>query len=174
MHGNALELGWLLTAQAIGGIAGSLIIVQLSKVIHPTRLIPLSAMIFGPLILVIANIPVLPVVLPTITICGVAVIGFFVSMITLLQSNVADEYRGRIFGALNTVQAIAMLFGMILASGLGDRIGIIPMLELDACFNILAGIRAFFMIRKGNNPAPEPKLEVIAQNDLLEPDTITL
>jgi MFS family permease len=159
MHGNALELGWLMTAQAIGGIAGSLIIVQLSKVIHPTKLIPLSALIFGPLIIVIANFPVLPVVLPLATIIGVAVIGFFVSMITLLQSNVADEYRGRIFGALNTVQAITMLFGMILASGLGDRIGIVPMLEVDAAFNILAGILAFFMIRKSNVRAPEPEFQ---------------
>jgi MFS family permease len=174
MHGNALMLGWLMTAQAIGGIAGSLIIVQLSKVIHPTKLIPLSALIFGPLIIVIANFPVLPVVLPLATIIGVAVIGFFVSMITLLQGNVADEYRGRIFGALNTVQAITMLFGMILASGLGDRIGIVPMLEVDAAFNILAGILAFFLIRKSNKPAPEPDIEAIEQKDLLELDKVAL
>jgi MFS family permease len=174
MHGNALVLGWLMTAQAIGGIAGSLIIVQLSKVIHPTKLIPLSALIFGPLIIVIANFPVLPVVLPLATIIGVAVIGFFVSMITLLQGNVADEYRGRIFGALNTVQAITMLFGMILASGLGDRIGIVPMLEVDAAFNILAGILAFFLIRKSNKPAPEPEIEAIEHKDLLKPDKVAL
>lgn len=174
MHGNALVLGWLMTAQAIGGIAGSVIIVQLSKVIHPTRLIPLSAMIFGPLILVIANFPVLPVVLPVITLCGAAVIGFFVSMITLLQSNVSDKYRGRIFGTLNTVQAIAMLFGMILASGLGDRVGITQMVELDACFNILAGMLAFFMIRNTNKAAPKPEIEVLAQNEQLEPHTVTL
>lgn len=172
MHGNALVLGWLMTAQAIGGIAGSLIIVQLSKVIHPTRLIPLSALIFGPLIFVIVNIPVLPVVLPLITIIGVAAIGFFVSLITLLQSNVADEYRGRVFGALNTVQAVAMFFGMILASGLADRIGIIPMLEVDAAFNILAGILAFFMIRKGAIPAPVPEVELAKQHEILEADTV--
>jgi MFS family permease len=172
MHGNALILGWLMTAQAIGGIAGSLIIVQLSKVIHPARLIPLSALIFGPLIILIANIPVFLVVLPLITICGVAVIGFFVSLITLLQSNVADEYRGRIFGALNTVQAISMLFGMILASGLGDRIGIISMLEVDAAFNILAGILAFFMIRKSAIPAPLSESELAEQHEILEADAV--
>jgi MFS family permease len=174
IHGNALVLGWLMTAQAIGGIAGSLIIVQLSKVLHPRRLIPISALILGSLILVIANTPVLSVVLPVIALCGVAIIGFFVSMITLLQSNVIDEYRGRIFGALNTVQAIAMLLGMILASGLGDRIGIIPMIEFDAGFNILAGILAFFMIRNTNKAAPESEIEVVAQNDLLEPGTVVL
>jgi MFS family permease len=171
MHGNALVLGWLMTAQAIGGIAGSLIVVQLSKGIHPTKLIPLSALIFGPLIIVIVNIPVLPVVLPLITIIGVAVIGFFVSLVTLLQSNVADEYRGRIFGALNTVQAMALLFGMILASGLGDRIGVIRMLEVDAAFNILAGILAVFLIRKSAIPAPISEVEPEELNVVQEADT---
>jgi hypothetical protein len=95
-------------------------------------------------------------------------------MITLIQSNVSDEYRGRIFGTLNTVQAIAMLFGMMLASGLGDRIGITQMVELDACFNILAGILAFFMIRKGNTSVPEAEIEVDAHNEQLEPDTVVL
>lgn len=172
MHGNALVLGWLMTAQAIGGIAGSLLIVQLSKVIHPTRLIPLSALIFGPLIIVIVNIPDLAVVLPLITIIGVAAIGFFVSLITLLQSNVVDEYRGRVFGALNTVQAITMLFGMILASGLADRIGIIPMLEVDAAFNILAGMLAFFLIRKGAVAAPVTRVEPGELHEILEADTV--
>ncbi len=173
MHGNALVLGWLMTAQAIGGIAGSVIVVKVSKVIHPTRLIPLSALILGPLIIVIANIAVLPIVLPIITLCGIAVIGFFVSMLTLLQSNVADAYRGRIFGALNTLQAITMLFGMILASGLGDRLGIIPLLEMDAGFNILAGILAFIMIRKGTVPAPKSEIELTAEHNLLEVDKAT-
>ena len=172
MHGNALVLGWLMTAQAIGGIAGSLIIVQLSKVIHPTKLIPLSALIFGPLIIVIVNIPDLAVVLPLITIIGVAAIGFFVSLITLLQSNVADEFRGRVFGALNTVQAITMLFGMILASGLADRIGIILMLEVDAAFNILAGMLAFFLIRKGTVTAPASRVEPGELHEILEADTV--
>ena len=96
-------------------------------------------------------------------------------MITLLQSNVSDENRGNgTSGVLNIVQAIVMVFGMILASGLGDRIGIIPMLELDACFNILAGILAFFLIRMGNRTQPEPEIKIIAQSELLEPDTVAL
>jgi predicted MFS family arabinose efflux permease len=174
MHGNALMLGWLMTAQAIGGIAGSLIIVQLSKIIHPTRLIPVSALILGTLLFIVANFPLFKVVVPVIAIAGIAVIGFFVSMITLLQSNVSDQYRGRIFGALNTVQATAMLFGMILASGLGDRIGIIPTIELDACFNILAGILAFFMIRERNISASEEEADAPVQDSALEPDTVPL
>lgn len=171
MHGSALVLGWLLTAQAIGGITGSLLVVQASKVIRPTRLISICALIFGLLIIVIVNIPVLSVVLPLITIIGIFAIGFFISLLTLLQSNVADEYRGRIFGALNAVQAIAMLFGMILASGLGDRLGVVPMLEVDAAFNILAGVLAFILIRKVAKPVPSPEIELATEHAILEADT---
>jgi len=171
MHGNAMVLGWLMTAQAIGGITGSLLVVQVSKVIRPTHLVSLSALLFGSLIIVIVNFPVLSVVLPLITIIGIFAIGFFVSLLTLLQTNVADEYRGRIFGALNTVQAIAMLIGMIFASGLGDRLGVIQMLEVDAAFNILAGVLAFIMIRKVTKFAPSPKIEHAAHHDILEANT---
>src|SRR5260370_19653558 len=64
MHGSALVLGWLMTAQAIGGNIGSMFVVHASKVIHPTRLIPLNALIFLPLVLVILNISVFPFVFP--------------------------------------------------------------------------------------------------------------
>jgi MFS family permease len=68
-------------------------------------------------------------------------------MLTLLQTRVANEYQGRIFGALSAIQAIALLIGMSMAGGLGDRIGIVPMLLIDASFNILASLLAFALIR---------------------------
>lgn len=172
LHGTALVLGWLMTAQAIGGILGSLLIVRLSKYISPKHLITLCGITFGGLIALIANVPVLAIVLPFITIIGIAVIGFFVSLLTLLQSNVADEFRGRIFGTFNTVQAFTMLIGMGLASGLGDRFGVIPMLEVDAAFNILAGILAFALIRTSRKSAlahAAPDMDSVeAREDVLE------
>ncbi|HET8843307.1 MAG TPA: MFS transporter, partial [Ktedonobacteraceae bacterium] len=147
LHGTAIVFGWLMSAQAIGGIAGSLLITQLSKLISPRLLIPLCGLTFGSLLVVIAVVPVLAIILPLIAVIGMTAIGFFVSQITLLQSNVSNEYQGRIFGAFNTLQAISMLFGMILASGLGDKIGIVPMIVIDAACNILAALLAFVLIR---------------------------
>src|SRR5579885_3599430 len=138
LHGTAVVLGWLMSAQAIGGIAGSLLVVRLSKWLAPALLIPLCGLIFGGF---------LAVVLPLITIIGASVIGFFVSQITLLQSSVANEYQGRVFGAFGALQAIAMLVGMVLASGLGDRLGIVPMVLVDAACNLLAALLAFVLIR---------------------------
>ncbi len=121
--------------------------VRLSKWLAPALLIPLCGLIFGGLLAVVALVPVLAVVLPLITIIGASVIGFFVSQITLLQSSVANEYQGRVFGAFGALQAIAMLVGMVLASGLGDRLGIVPMVLVDAACNLLAALLAFVLIR---------------------------
>jgi hypothetical protein len=63
-----------------------------------------------------------------------------------------------------------MLFGMILATGLGDHLGVITMLEVDAAFNILAGVLAFVMIRKVEKPTPD--VELAARESILEADTV--
>jgi len=156
LHGTPLELGWLMSAQAIGGILGSLAIPRLSKIIPPGRLMGVCGLTFSIVIVVLAMIPVLPVILPLIIFGGAGAVGFFIPMLTLLQTNVANEYQGRIFGALSAIQAIAMLIGMGMASGLGDRIGIVPMLLIDAGFNILAALLAFVLIRVSLQSAQTP------------------
>jgi MFS family permease len=147
LHSTPLVLGWLMSAQAIGGILGSLAIPRLSKIFPPGRLMGVCGLAFSIVIVVLAMFPVLPVILPLITIAGAGAVGFFIPMLTLLQTNVANEYQGRIFGALSAIQAIAMLIGMAMASVLGDRIGIVPMMLIDAGFNILAALLAFILIR---------------------------
>lgn len=147
MHGNAEVLGWILTAQAVGGIAGSFLLSSVSKKIAPRLLVAGSGIALGIILFIMINFPALGLVLALLALAGLPVIGFYINLYTLLQLNVADKYRGRIFGAYTTMQALMMLLGMALASGLGDRIGIIPMMDVDAVCNILAGIIAFVLMR---------------------------
>jgi MFS family permease len=153
LHGTPLILGWLMSAQAIGGILGSLAIPRLSKNISPGRLMGLCGLTFGSLIVVLGTVPVIAVLMPVILIAGFGAVGFFIPMLTLLQTTVANEYQGRIFGAFGAVQAIAMLIGMGLASGLGDRIGIVPLLFIDASVNVVAALLAFVLVRVSIQPA---------------------
>jgi hypothetical protein len=46
------------------------------------------------------------------------------------------------------------------------------MLEVDAAFNILTGILAFFMIRKGAIPARVSEVEIAEQDAILEADAV--
>jgi|SRR5579872_1332952 len=169
LHGTPLELGWLMSAQAIGGILGSLAIPRLSKHIRPGRLMGMCGLVFSSVIVVLAVFPTLYVILPLIAFAGAGAVGFFIPMLTLLQSHVANEYQGRIFGALSAIQAVAMLFGMSMASGLGDRIGIVPMLLMDASFNFLAALLAFVLIQVARPVAESatentPVLEGVLEN----------
>jgi MFS family permease len=169
MHGNAEVLGWVLTSQAIGGIAGSFLLSSASKKIPPRLLVAASGCALGILLFFIINFPALGIVLTLLAIAGLPVIGFYINLYTLLQVAVEDRYRGRIFGAYMTVQALMMLLGMALASGLADHVGIIPMMDADAAVNILAGLIAFVMMRGATLPKPTETAssEVVAQESAL-------
>lgn len=156
LHSAPLVLGSLLSAQAVGGILGSLAIPRLGKKITPGHLMGFCGLVFSSVIAVMALIPVVPVILPLIAIAGAGAVGFFIPMITLLQTTVANEFQGRIFGALGAIQAIALLVGMGAASGFSDRIGIVPMLLVDAGFSILASLLTFALVRVPIQPVRSP------------------
>jgi MFS family permease len=166
LHGTALALGWLMSCQAVGGIIGSLLVVKASKRLPITLLIPLCGLIFGSVLVIMALIPNLAVILPLIALGGLTAIGFFVSQTTLLQSHVRNAYQGRIFGALNAVQGIVLLLGMGLASGLGDRLGLVTMVLIDAACNIIAALLALWLIRAA--------LRSRSVSDVTLPDTLAL
>lgn len=158
LHGGAQEFGWLVTAQGIGGLLGGLIIGQVGRRVAPARLIRLSAWAMGAIMLVIVNVPVLSLVLVLVALIGFPVMGFFITAPTLLQSGVNDQYRGRIFGAFSTTNALMMLGGLGLASLLGDRLGVVSTLNIVAVLYFLAGIVALALLGRTSNthgvPAP--------------------
>ena len=61
-------------------------------------------------------------------------------MNTLLQSAVADEYRGRVFGTYGMTGALLALIGATLAGTLGDRIGAVTLLNIQGGVYVAAGL----------------------------------
>ncbi|MDP8922090.1 MAG: hypothetical protein M3O34_04340 [Chloroflexota bacterium] len=51
---------------------------------------------------------------------------------TLVQRSTADEYRGRVIGALLATAALSTLVGTTAGGLLGDRVGIVTMPNVDA------------------------------------------
>jgi MFS family permease len=84
---------------------------------------------------------------------GIANIGFFVQLTTLLQTQTPDAYRGRIFGAYSMVWALFLLLGTGLTGALGDRLGIIVLLNVEAILFFPAGALAFVFFRNAAAPA---------------------
>src|ERR1700722_2954822 len=85
LHGDARAYGTILALQAVGGIAGGILIAAYGHRL-PARTPP------------------------------------------ALQVQAGDGHRGRVFGAFATVQAVAILLGIVAGGGLGSAIGIIPVL----------------------------------------------
>ncbi len=155
LQGGALERGWLASAQAIGGLIGGLLIGRAARLVRPAQLVGVSGIMLGLLMLAYVNVNTLPIdqslFLPAALLIkllqGVPIMGLFVSIDTLLQQNVADRYRGRIFGAYGATAGLAILIGQALASMFGDRIGIIPVLDIMGLAYLLAGLLALLLLR---------------------------
>ncbi|HEY3231775.1 MAG TPA: MFS transporter [Roseiflexaceae bacterium] len=150
LGGGALEIGWLMSAQAVGGLIGGVIVGFASKQLSPARLIGLSAIVFGLIDLAIFNypafIPGIALGLILFVVVGVPGVGFMSGVNTLLQTAVVDQYRGRVFGALGTTQALLMLIGTLAAGMLGDRLGVVTMLNIQGGGYVLAGCAALILL----------------------------
>jgi len=122
-----------------------------SRLFTPARLIGLSGILFGAIDLAIFNYPAfIPGILLGLilfVVVGIPGIGFMTGVNTLLQTSVADQYRGRIFGALGTTQGLLMLIGTASAGALGDQIGVVTVLNIQGCGYILAGLIGLTLLR---------------------------
>ncbi len=146
LHGGPLEYGWIQVAVALGGLGGALLLPRIQPRVSPRLLIGVSGCLVGLLLLTTFHFPVLWVIMVLQLAVGSASVGFYVASETLLQTSSTFQYLGRIFGAYNTTNAIAILGGQLLASALADQIGLVAMLDLAACFTIASGIAAWLAL----------------------------
>ena len=149
LHAGALEFGWIMTAQAVGGVLGSAVIGRIGRVVPPSRMIGLIAL-NGSLLIILFNLPSLPLALAIFVAAGVAVVGYSTSFFMLLQTSVDNRYRGRIFGAFGTTNALLLLLGQGLAGALGDSIGVIPAINGKGILDILAGVTGLILLQRAS------------------------
>lgn len=150
LDGGALELGWLMSSQAVGGLIGGVIVGSVAARLSPSRLLGLSAVLFGLIDLAIFVYPTfiegIAVGLILFILVGVPATGVAASLQTLLQSSTEDHYRGSIFGALGTTQGLLILTGTLLGGALGDALGIVPILVVQGGAYVVAGIIVLMLL----------------------------
>ncbi len=94
------------------------------------------------------NFPSLSLALALTALVGLPAMGYMVSAQTLLQATVADRYRGRVFRAYGTTNALLVLVGMGLAGALGDALGVVPVLDLAGGLLLLAGVVGLVLLKQ--------------------------
>jgi predicted MFS family arabinose efflux permease len=154
---GSTKFGISLTVRGLAGIIGGLIIGALGNRFKPSHLISfgligtgagLAAMVFWPNFIISLIVLIL---------LSVPIMSWLLSCRTWIQSHSPDEYRGRVFGGLETFNALLMLVGMGFASGVGDTIGISTTLYISAGIYIISGILAIILLQRIKQPAQIPK-----------------
>lgn len=133
IHGGALQLGWLMSAQAVGGLLGGVVVGWLAARITPPVLVGVGSAIFALLDIALFSYPVfyhaLWPGLGLIALVGLPAAAVGAGMMAWMQDATPDETRGRVFGAVGTGTAAMMLAGTAIAGLSGNQIG--PVLSLN-------------------------------------------
>ena len=143
-----------MSGQAGGGLIGGLLVGAVGRHLPLSRLIGWCAIGFGLGDLAIFNAPAVwpafAVPLGLIVLVGIVGVGYLTGINTLLQTRVADAYRGRVFGAYGTTGALLGLMGTVLAGALGDRLGVVPVLNVQGAGYVLSGVLALVLLAGAN------------------------
>jgi MFS family permease len=158
LRGDGADVGLLRGVQAIGGIAGGLLVVGLSSRLAPGRLVGASLLVFGGVSLAMWNGPQLttatPLYVGLFVAAGVPAVAMLTGLTALVQTETPDAYLGRVFatyfGTYNGLQAL----GMLLAGLLGDALGVVAVLNGQAGLYLFAGAVALLALgRRPRAPA---------------------
>lgn len=144
---GAQEFGWILTARGVGGVLGGLIVARVGPRVQPKNLMAYGLVGTGALLIIMLQAPILPVVLVTAVLVGLPVMSWMIAGQTWLQVHAEDQYRGRVFGALETYSALMGLFGIGFASLSGESVGVLYSLYISSLLFISAGLLAFFLLQ---------------------------
>ncbi len=161
VDGGSTGYGLLLATQAIGGLAGAVVIGRMGSRIDPLRLVILSALAFGVIDLGLFTYPAIyPYIGPALVVMvvvGVPGAGMMAGINTLEQQLASDSHRGRVIGALGAIGAFGSLIGAIGAGILGETVPIVPLLIVQGSGYVIGGLVVAWMTAARRSAAmPEP------------------
>ncbi len=170
LHGSGQDFGIIVSAQAIGGIAGGLVAASIGNRVRASWLFGWGAVAFGAIDLVMFLYPLAWVAIWPAVVCMV-VVGLpgallLAGAMTLIQREVADSHRGRVFGALGAVEGAAIVAGTIAAGLLGQIAGIIGVLAAQGAGYVIAGLAVIIALRGQAVAGDRPEADRTAPSPL--------
>jgi len=149
--GGTLEYGWIVSAQAVGGIVAGAVVAWLANRFEPVSMLGVGCLLLGIGDLITINYPaVYPHIWPALVlmaIVGLPAVAIRTGYLTLLQTAAGDEFVGRVSGLMGTVAAAFSLIGMVLAGTLADRLGVVAVLQVQPAVYLLAGALVLLALR---------------------------
>lgn len=151
LHSDAAGYGALLSTQAIGGLAGAVIIGRFGTRMNPLALVIGGAITFGLIDLVLFTYPIVyPFLAPALVgmvIVGVPGAAMGAGSTTLQQSQAEDRHRGRVVGAIGALAGLGSLVGALLAGVLGEVLPVVLLLVVQGSGYVIGGVLVALMVR---------------------------
>lgn len=159
LHAGAPGFGLLLTALGMGLAVGVVGVTAVQKRMSHSQIFPVAVIGAGACMLAAASMSSLAITMLFIGGMGVCAGAVYVLGFTILQENVGDELRGRIFATLYTLSRLCLLLSLTVApllasaiDGVTSRVpGVRVTLWMGAAIILLAGALAARTLK------PEPQ-----------------
>jgi len=151
LHSDAAGYGWLLSTQAMGGLAGAIVIGRMGARANALWLLIAGSLAFGLIDLVLFTYPVVfPFIGPALVgmvIVGVPGAAMMAGIATLQQTLAADSHRGRVVGAMAAIGSAGSLIGAVSAGFLGEALPIVGLLVVQGSGYVLGGLTVWWLTR---------------------------
>jgi MFS family permease len=161
LGGDGAQVGLLRGVQAIGGLAGGVLVVGLARRLEPGRLLGASLLVFALVDLAIWNGPLVTTVgwlyLGLFVAAGIPGVGVMTGLTSLVQERAGEAYLGRVFAAYYGSFNGLMALGMLAAGLLGDAVGVVAVLNGQAVLYLAAGVVALVTIGRRAQPEGYPR-----------------
>lgn len=156
LGGGAQVIGWILSAQALGGLVGAGWAARNADRHDPVTVLGAAALCVAPVLaLAFTYGLVWEATWPAVVLTGIAGIPLAViggAQVHALQLLSPEQGRARVFAAAVGVFGLAQLVGLLLAGAGGELVG--PLLiTVDAVAYLLAGVGAL-MLARSSRPGP--------------------
>jgi predicted MFS family arabinose efflux permease len=168
LKGTPAQVGWIASAQAIGGLTAGLIVARMGHRLSQRWLFGGGSAVLGltdtaafnSRLLAGPGTPAVGVAMGWMAGSGFPVVMMQTGKQTMLQSLVSDSFRGRVFGAMGTVQGLTMLIGLAIGGLLGEVVSIVMLLSASAMLRVVGGIIALVMLpREERGPSALKAME---------------
>ena len=143
LDATTTEVGFALSAQSLGSLLGGLVVVAVARWLGAARMFVLGAVAASVLISVFAMAPSYGVAIAALAVMGIPGLFTNVGSMTLMQTRVPDEVRGRVIGGFYAMFGVATLVGAALPGFASGLLGVRAVVMIGAAFAVAAAVMAW-------------------------------
>ncbi len=140
LHGGSRTYGFLVSANGLGALAGTIFLARRRNVLGLGRVIKIALLMFGSGLALFSFLTNLYVSLPVLILVGFGMISVMASCNTIVQTIVDEDKRGRVMSFYVMAFMGAAPLGSLLAGGVSSAIGAPFTLRIGGLICVLAGV----------------------------------